>query len=107
MAGQEHANRRRLRPDPGARRQCRGRLRAQRLWILRFNEGQIDDGRSAAPSQAGESQLNASADLGRFINGESVFNHDVVLWYAAHFTHDVHEEEVGHIVGPVLRPVQW
>jgi hypothetical protein len=35
----------------------------------------------------------------------------VVVWYAAHFSHDVHEDEedghVSHIVGPVLRPVQW
>jgi hypothetical protein len=28
----------------------------------------------------------------------------VVVWYGAHFTHDVHED-VGHVVGPVLRPV--
>jgi hypothetical protein len=78
------------------------------FWVLRFNEGQIDDGISAAPSQAGLSQANAPANIARFINGESVFNQDVVVWYAAHFTHDVHEEgEVGHIVGPVLRPVQW
>jgi hypothetical protein len=79
------------------------------FWVLRYNDGQIDDGRSAALSQAGASQLNAPADIGRFVNGESVINQDVVVWYAAHFTHDVHEEggEVGHIVGPELRPVQW
>jgi Cu2+-containing amine oxidase len=77
------------------------------VWILRFNEGQIDDGISAAPSQAGESQLNAPTNIGSFVNGESIVSRDVVVWYAAHFTHDVHEEEVGHIVGPVLRPAQW
>ena len=79
------------------------------VWILRFNEGQIDDGISAAPSQAGESQANAPAQIGRFVNGEGVRNQDVVVWYAAHFTHNVHEEEDGHghIVGPILRPAQW
>jgi hypothetical protein len=80
------------------------------VWILRFNEGQVDDGISAAPSQAGASQANAPADINRFANGESISNQDVVVWYAAHFTHDVHEdeeEEVGHIVGPVLLPVNW
>ncbi|MDQ5816880.1 MAG: hypothetical protein M3334_00680 [Actinomycetota bacterium] len=77
------------------------------VWILRFNEGQIDDGISAAPSQAGESQLNAPTNIGSFVNGESIVSRDVVVWYAAHFTHDVHEEEVGHIVGPILRPAQW
>ncbi len=71
-------------------------------WIV-----QIDDGISAAPSQAGESQLNAPANNGSFVNGESIVGRDVVVWYAAHFTHDVHEEEVGHIVGPILRPAQW
>ena len=78
------------------------------FWVLRFNDDQIDDGTSAVPSQTGASQANAPADIDRFWNGESVFNQDVVVWYAAHFTHDVHEEgEVGYIVGPVLRPVQW
>lgn len=78
------------------------------VWILRFNEGQIDDGISAAPSQAGASQANAPAAIGRFVNGESVFNQDVVVWYAAHFTHEVgEEEEHGHYVGPTLRPAQW
>ena len=41
--------------------------------------------------------------LDDFVTGESVDNTDVVLWYGAHFTHDVHHEAVGHIVGPTLR----
>jgi hypothetical protein len=78
------------------------------LWVLRFNDGQVDDGISAAPSQAGESQANAPIAINRFVNGESTLNQDVVVWYAAHFTHDVHEEEeASHIVGPTLRPIQW
>ncbi|HSL01426.1 MAG TPA: hypothetical protein VK869_13915 [Rubrobacteraceae bacterium] len=81
------------------------------LWVLRFNDGQVDDGISAAPSQAGQSQANAPVAINRFVNGESVAGQDVVVWYAAHFSHDVHEDEenghVGHIVGPTLRPVQW
>jgi hypothetical protein len=78
------------------------------FWVLRFNQGEIDDGRSAAPSQAGQPQDNAPANLGPFVNGQSVLNQDVVVWYAAHFTHDLHENgDTGHIVGPVLRPVQW
>ena len=76
------------------------------VWILRFNEGEIDDGISAVPSQTGPSQANAPAEIGRFNNGQSIRNQDVVVWYAAHFTHDVHEE-AGHYVGPVLRPIQW
>jgi Copper amine oxidase, enzyme domain len=79
------------------------------VWILRFNDGEIDDGISAALSQAGLPQPNAPADISRFNNREGIRNQDVVVWYAAHFTHDLHEEEDGHghIVGPVLRPAQW
>jgi hypothetical protein len=76
------------------------------VWILQHHDSEIDDGISAAPSQAGQSQPNAPADIGRFIDGESTFNQYIVIWYAAHFTHDVHEEN-GHIVGPTLQAVQW
>jgi hypothetical protein len=69
------------------------------VWILRFHEGEIDDGAVAdGPPFA--------ADIDRFWNGEDISDQDVVVWYAAHFIHNV-EEEVGHYVGPVLRPVNW
>jgi hypothetical protein len=79
------------------------------VWVLRFNDNQVDDGISAAPSQAGQSQASAPIAINRFVNGEDVSGQDVVVWYAAHFSHDVHEDngQAGHIVGPVLRPVQW
>ena len=78
------------------------------FWVLRFNEGQIDDGISAAPSQAGDPQPNAPAGINRFVNGESTRNQDIVVWYSAHFTHDLHEDEdTGHVLGPTLRPVRW
>ncbi len=80
----------------------RANLMSQYPWIV-----QIDGGISAAPSQTGESQLNAPANIGSFVNGENIVGRDMVVWYGAHFTHDVYEEEVGHIVGPVLRPAQW
>ncbi|HET7270647.1 MAG TPA: hypothetical protein VFI90_06120, partial [Rubrobacter sp.] len=53
------------------------------VWILRFNEGEVDDGISAAPSQTGPSQPSAPADISRFNNGEGIRNKDVVVWYAA------------------------
>jgi hypothetical protein len=79
------------------------------VWILRHHDEELDDGISAAPSQTGPSQPNAPADIGRFINAESTENQDIAIWYAAHFTHDVHEEAGGidHIVGPTLQPVRW
>jgi hypothetical protein len=69
------------------------------VWILRFHENEIDDG-------VRRLTLPAEAQIDRFINGESTVNQDVVIWYGAHFTHDVHEE-IGHVVGPVLRPANW
>src|SRR5215210_1687263 len=75
------------------------------VWILRHYDWEIDDGISAAPSQAGQSQPNAPANIGSFINGESTYNQDIAIWYAAHFTHNVQAE--GHIVGPTLEAVQW
>jgi hypothetical protein len=73
------------------------------LWVLRYHSNRIDDGVEAIgpPYEAG---LNA------WLNGESITDHDLVVWYGAHFTHDVHEAgpaEHGHIVGPDLRPVRW
>jgi len=75
------------------------------VWILRQYDGEIDDGISAAPSQAAQRQWNAPAEIGRFIDPESTYNQDIVIWYAAHFTHAVQAE--GHIVGPTLQAVQW
>ena len=76
------------------------------VWILRHYDSEMDDGISAAPSQANQPQWNAPAEIGRFIGPQSTYNQDIVIWYAAHFTHDVHQES-GHIVGPTLQPVQW
>jgi hypothetical protein len=67
------------------------------VWILRYNNNEIDDGVVAIGPPY-------EADIDRFVNGEEVRSQDVVVWYAAHFSHDVHED-VGHVVGPVLRPV--
>ena len=72
------------------------------LWVLRRRGGQIDDGVGFTMDPA-----LARAHLGQFVNGESIHDADVVLWYAAHFTHDLHEEEVGHVVGPELVPGHW
>jgi hypothetical protein len=73
------------------------------LWILRYRGSEIDDGVVAVgpPYEAG---LNA------WVNGESILNKDVVIWYGAHFAHDIAHEPSGshgHIVGPVLKPVNW
>jgi hypothetical protein len=69
------------------------------VWVLHYRASEIDDGVHAVGPPY-------EADLDQWVNGESVLNQDVVVWYGAHFTHDLHVE-TGHIVGPDLVPVKW
>jgi hypothetical protein len=64
--------------------------------VLRYHNTEFDDGQRTVP-----------VNLDQFVNGESVYKQDVVLWYAAHFTHDVHDVSDDHVVGPELRPMNW
>jgi hypothetical protein len=73
------------------------------VWILRYRGSEIDDGVVAIgpPYEAG---------LDQWVNGEAVYDHDVVVWYGAHFTHDVSHHgpaQHDHILGPDLEPVNW
>jgi hypothetical protein len=72
------------------------------LWALRMRARQFDDGAVAA----GPPYI---ANINQWVNGESIRRTDVVVWYAAHFTHDVYngQIETGHYVGPTLTPVRW
>jgi len=66
---------------------------------LRWHPNEIDDGvpQLTEPSQA---------KLDEFVNGESVYRQDVVIWYAAHFQHEIGsgEHPECHVVGPTIRP---
>ncbi|ESU20474.1 hypothetical protein FEDK69T_29970 [Flavobacterium enshiense DK69] len=73
------------------------------LWVLRYHGGsEIDDGITVV----GGTPAQCMAHIDKFVNGESIVNKDVVVWYAAHFTHDL-KVETGHIVGPTLKCVKW
>jgi hypothetical protein len=78
------------------------------LWAVRRRPGaQIDDGVGFTNDLD-----EARAHIDRFVNGNSIYDTDVVLWYSAHFSHDVHAEQDagdhhGHIVGPDLVPGGW
>jgi hypothetical protein len=77
------------------------------VWILRYHGNELDDGVNCTTGGFG---CVTEANLDGFVNGEAINNHDVVVWYAGHVTHDVaHEEpgEFGHICGPDLKPVNW
>jgi hypothetical protein len=68
------------------------------LWALRRRGRQLDDG-----------STDSKARLDRLVNRESIRGADVVLWYAAHFRHEVGHRDaaVGHVVGPELVPARW
>jgi hypothetical protein len=73
------------------------------VWLLRYRGTEIDDGVAAVgpPYEAG---------IDAWQNWESINGQDVVLWYGAHFSHDVQNEPPGshgHVVGPDLKPVNW
>jgi len=68
------------------------------IWFLKNRQNQFDDG-VAATGPPYESQID------NFVNHEKI-DKDIVIWYGAHFTHDVnHSDETGHIVGPDLVPL--
>lgn len=77
------------------------------VWFLRYRASELDDGVNCTTGGRG---CVTEANLDGFVNGEPVSNHDVVIWYAGHVTHDVGAEppgEFGHICGPDLKPVNW
>ncbi len=70
------------------------------LWFLRRRDGQLDDNPIAG----------TEAELDRFVGRESILNQDVVVWYGAHFTHDVRHAgpaDEDHVVGPTVVPRGW
>jgi Cu2+-containing amine oxidase len=70
------------------------------VWVLRYRGTELDDDNNWTSAYT-------EADLHEFVNGEAVHDHDVVVWYAAHFTHSPADEDAGHRVGPDLVPDNW
>ncbi|MEO7673483.1 MAG: hypothetical protein ABIU09_05330 [Pyrinomonadaceae bacterium] len=81
------------------------------FWLMQFK------GTAASPNEVDDPNSGPAANLAPFLNGESLLNQDIVVWYAAHQTRSddlsrnmARSPEVitgNHIVGPVLRPVRW
>jgi hypothetical protein len=74
------------------------------LWFLRYRGSELDDGVNHT------SGAGCEAQIGKWVNGEDIFDRDVVVWYGGHFTHDVSHDDPaqhGHVVGPDLVPVNW
>lgn len=72
------------------------------VWALRYRASEDHDPRQFADD---------SAHIDDFVNGESIIDTDVVVWYAGHAHHDQHHDDLtgehGHVVGPILTPHQW
>ena len=74
------------------------------VWVLRYNPNELDDG----VDQTGGTPEQLMAHIDKFMNGESVRDQDVVVWYAGHFRHDQSNDHgESHRLGPELRPLRW
>ncbi|HSS22361.1 MAG TPA: hypothetical protein VLL54_19980 [Pyrinomonadaceae bacterium] len=83
------------------------------VWLLRFQ------GTAASPSELNDPNTDSRANIDAWVNGESIANQDIVIWYAGHFehTHDgAFSERLfsaplhlkgDHVQGPDLVPLQW
>ncbi|MBS1787937.1 MAG: hypothetical protein JST85_09460 [Acidobacteria bacterium] len=69
-------------------------------WFLRYRSTELDDGHNSTGS-------GTEADLDQFVNGESINEQDVVMWYAGHFYHVYAGGESGHLVGPDIIVNRW
>jgi hypothetical protein len=81
------------------------------IWIMRFK------GTAASPDELDDSDgpEYPGAYLAPWVNGESLVDQDVVVWYAGHQVRQDDSSRPGspqvisgaHIMGPILRPVLW
>ena len=70
------------------------------VWAVRYRPKEIDD----------HPISGTAAEIDRFVDHQPLVNQDVVIWYGAHFTHDVRAHgavDPDHIVGPDLVPHRW
>lgn len=80
------------------------------FWLMRFK------GTAAAPDELDDPGFGSQATIGAWVNGESINNQDLVVWYAGHqFRQDASSlanssQDIlagKHVMGPDLRPVRW
>lgn len=95
---------------------------ANDFWVLRYKNvvggtnvmNEIDDGETCVNC----TNTTGAIRITPFVNGESVVDEDVVVWYGAHFIHsdgqnlldpDRYSNVISgsHVVGPDIRPVRW
>jgi hypothetical protein len=83
------------------------------IWLLRFQ------GTAASPGELNDPNTDTRANIDAWLNGESIANTDIVIWYGGHFDH-THDSDFSesmfnrpymlkgdHVQGPDLIPIQW
>ncbi|MFM9905936.1 MAG: hypothetical protein ACKVQJ_15345 [Pyrinomonadaceae bacterium] len=83
------------------------------FWFLKFQ------GTPASPDELNDPNTSTAANLAPWVNNESLVGQDIVIWYAAHFSHidganrfdpDHRSPNIlsgDHVVGPDIKPVRW
>ena len=72
------------------------------VWIVHARPDELDDSYN---------YIGTTANIDAFVQGESVYDEDLVMWYGGHFAHDAANDGDGgnerHILGPTLKPINW
>ncbi len=73
------------------------------LWVLKDNPGEIDD------SNAPRAPVRTQANLPYFVDGESVAQEDLVMWWGGHFIHEEADPATNqtHTVKFRITPENW
>ena len=97
MAGKEHNYRARVWNHSGENDGDADSFGVGDLWVLRYYGGtEIDDG----VTSVGGTPEQCKAHQDNFLTGENVENKDVVIWYAAHFTHIMFTKKWAILLSP-------
>jgi hypothetical protein len=86
----------RLSPGPGDEVPA-GKFGVGDVWLLRYNAAQIDDAGQPGPACA--------IKFDNFINGETLQDQDIVMWYRGGAFHHGGDLDDCHRVGPLLEPI--
>ena len=71
------------------------------VWVLLNKPGEIDDGVSCT------SCTGSFINLAPFVNGETTYRTDIVVWYGAHFNHINGNVACGTSAGPDIEITRW
>lgn len=82
------------------------------IWLLQYKSS------GGNPIEIDDPNTGSQANIDAWVNGESIANQDIVIWYGGHFDHlttGFSEGLIGspnilsgdHVHGPDLIPVQW